>query len=138
MGISQDSTHKRRATGGKKKTWHKKRKYELGQQPSMTKLSSNKTVDAAPFRQWYSQHYGVDLGKKKRATSAKKETEDTDATAGDGEKKQSKYVERKISARNEDRKLDAHLEDQIASGRLLACISSRLANVGEPVIIFLK
>ncbi|KAI5071990.1 hypothetical protein GOP47_0012096 [Adiantum capillus-veneris] len=192
MGISRDSTHKRRATGGKKKTWRKKRKYELGRQPGMTKLSSNKTVrkirvrggnfkfralrldtgnyswgseattrktrildvvynasnnelvrtqtlvksaivqvDAAPFRQWYSQHYGVDLGKKKRAASAKKEAEDTDATAGDGEKKQSKHVERKISARNEDRKLDAHLEDQIASGRLLACISSRPGQCGR-------
>ena len=32
-------------------------------------------VDAAPFRQWYSQHYGVDLGKKKKAAAAKKESE---------------------------------------------------------------
>ncbi|KAJ7961620.1 40S ribosomal protein S8 [Quillaja saponaria] len=36
--------HKRRATGGKKKAWRKKRKYELGRQPASTKLSSNKTV----------------------------------------------------------------------------------------------
>jgi small subunit ribosomal protein S8e len=26
LGISRDSTHKRRATGGKKKSWRKKRK----------------------------------------------------------------------------------------------------------------
>uniref|UniRef100_A0A2K1YHI2 40S ribosomal protein S8 n=1 Tax=Populus trichocarpa TaxID=3694 RepID=A0A2K1YHI2_POPTR len=39
MGISRDSLHKRRATGGKKKAWRKKRK-----QPANTKLSSNKTV----------------------------------------------------------------------------------------------
>ncbi|WCJ37924.1 40S ribosomal protein S8 [Euphorbia peplus] len=44
MGISRDSMHKRRATGGKKKSWRKKRKYELGRQPANTKLSSNKTV----------------------------------------------------------------------------------------------
>ncbi|KAJ6834643.1 40S ribosomal protein S8 [Iris pallida] len=44
MGISRDSMHKRRATGGKKKAWRKKRKYEMGRQPAMTKLSSNKTV----------------------------------------------------------------------------------------------
>ncbi|KAJ4788822.1 40S ribosomal protein S8 [Rhynchospora pubera] len=44
MGISRDSMHKRRATGGKKKAWRKKRKYELGRQPANTKLSSNKTV----------------------------------------------------------------------------------------------
>lgn len=31
-------------------------------------------VDATPFRQWYLQHYGVELGKKKEA-SQKKEDE---------------------------------------------------------------
>jgi small subunit ribosomal protein S8e len=44
MGISRDSMHKRRATGGKQKAWRKKRKYELGRPPANTKLSSNKTV----------------------------------------------------------------------------------------------
>ncbi|KAK2648987.1 hypothetical protein Ddye_016476 [Dipteronia dyeriana] len=44
MGISKDSMHKRRATGGKNKAWRKKRKYELGRQPRNTKLSTNKTV----------------------------------------------------------------------------------------------
>ncbi|KAB1200482.1 40S ribosomal protein S8 [Morella rubra] len=66
MGISRDPMHKRRATGEKKKAWRKKSKYELGRQPASTKLSSNKTVrrirvDAAPFKQWYIQHYGVDV-----------------------------------------------------------------------------
>lgn len=33
-------------------------------------------VDAAPFKQWYLQHYGVDIGRKKKAVaSAKKEGE---------------------------------------------------------------
>jgi ribosomal protein eS8 len=133
-GISRDSTHKRRATGGKKKSWRKKCKYELGRQGAMTKLSSNKTVrrirvrggnskfralrldtgnfswgseavtrktrildvvynasnnelvrtqtlvknaiiqvDAAPFRTWYSQHYGLEIGKKKKAAVKKDE-----------------------------------------------------------------
>ncbi|KAK2076626.1 40S ribosomal protein [Prototheca wickerhamii] len=44
MGISRDSLHKRRATGGKQSKWRKKRKYELGRQPANTKLSSNVTV----------------------------------------------------------------------------------------------
>lgn len=45
MGISRDSMHKRRATGGKQKAWRKKRKYELGRQPANTKLAPNaKTV----------------------------------------------------------------------------------------------
>jgi small subunit ribosomal protein S8e len=30
-------------------------------------------VDAAPFRTWYSQHFGLEIGKKKKA--AKKDTE---------------------------------------------------------------
>ncbi|KAI5068948.1 hypothetical protein GOP47_0015249 [Adiantum capillus-veneris] len=191
MGISRDSTHKRRATGGKKKTWRKKRKYELGRQSAMTKLSSNKTirkirvrggnskfralrldtgnyswgseaitrktrildvvynasnnelvrtqtlvksaivqVDAAPFRQWYSSHYGVDLGKKKRAAAVKKESEEGE-TPAEGETKQSNHVIRKLSKRVETRTLDPHLEDQIASGRLLACIASRPGQCGR-------
>ena len=33
-------------------------------------------VDATPFRQWYSTHYGVDIGRnKKTAAAAKKEAE---------------------------------------------------------------
>ncbi|KAJ6792269.1 putative 40S ribosomal protein S8-like [Iris pallida] len=131
MGILRDSMHKRRTTDGKKKAWRKKRKYEMGRQPAMTKLSSNKTVrrvrvrggnikwralrldtgnyswgseavtrktrildvvynasnnelvrtqtlvksaivqvDAAPFKQWYSQHYGVEIGMKKKPAAA--------------------------------------------------------------------
>lgn len=31
-------------------------------------------VDAAPFRTWYSQHYGVEIGKKKKV-AAKKDSE---------------------------------------------------------------
>lgn len=31
-------------------------------------------VDAAPFKQWYSQHYGVEIGRKKKS-AAKKEGE---------------------------------------------------------------
>ncbi|KAG0581586.1 hypothetical protein M758_4G254100 [Ceratodon purpureus] len=187
MGISRDSTHKRRATGGKKKSWRKKRKYELGRQGAMTKLSSNKTVrrirvrggnskfralrldtgnfswgseavtrksrildvvynasnnelvrtqtlvknaiiqvDAAPFRTWYSQHYGVEIGKKKKVV--KKDTEETEAAE---ETKKSKHVEAKIAKRQQGQKLDSHLEDQFASGRLLACISSRPGQCGR-------
>ncbi|KIY95759.1 40S ribosomal protein S8 [Monoraphidium neglectum] len=44
MGISRDSLHKRRATGGRQKAWRKKKKYELGRQPANTKLSSHVAV----------------------------------------------------------------------------------------------
>ena len=29
-------------------------------------------VDAAPFKQWYLQHYGVDIGRKKKTVSTTK------------------------------------------------------------------
>ncbi|XP_010243156.1 PREDICTED: 40S ribosomal protein S8-like isoform X1 [Nelumbo nucifera] len=192
MGISRDSMHKRRATGGKKKAWRKKRKYELGRQPANTKLSSNKTVrrvrvrggnvkwralrldtgnyswgsehvtrktrildvvynasnnelvrtqtlvrsaivqvDAAPFKQWYLQHYGVDIGRKKKG-AAKKDT--AEGQEGDGtteETKKSNHVLRKLEKRLQSHKLDPHIEEQFGSGRLLACISSRPGQCGR-------
>jgi len=183
--------HKRRATGGKKKQWRKKRKYELGRQPAMTKLSSNKTVrrvrvrggnvkwralrldtgnyswgseavtrksrildvvynasnnelvrtqtlvksaivqvDAAPFRIWYQQHYGQDIGRKKKApAAAKKETEEGEAAVE--EKSRSKRVLRKVEKRCEGHKLDPHMEEQFAGGKLMACISSRPGQCGR-------
>ncbi|XP_073058886.1 small ribosomal subunit protein eS8 [Primulina eburnea] len=190
MGISRDSMHKRRATGGKKKAWRKKRKYELGRQPANTKISSDKTVrrvrvrggnvkwralrldtgnyswgseavtrktrildvaynasnnelvrtktlvksaiiqvDAAPFKQWYLQHYGVDIGRKKK-TAAKTEAEETEAAPTE-EGKKSNHVKRKIEKRQTDRKIDPHLEEQFGGGRLLAAISSRPGQCGR-------
>jgi len=136
VGISRDSKHKRRATGGKRKIHRKKRKFELGRPPALTKLGSQRIhpvrcrggrikyralrletgnyawpseavtrktrvlgvvynasnnelvrtntlvksaivqIDATPFRQWYEQHYGINLGKAKTGaakTEAKKE-----------------------------------------------------------------
>ncbi|CAN6560553.1 unnamed protein product [Malus baccata var. baccata] len=194
MGISRDSMHKRRATGGKKKAWRKKRKYELGRQPANTKLSSNKTVrrirvrggnvkwralrldtgnfswgsetvtrktrlldvvynasnnelvrtqtlvksaivqvDAAPFKQWYLQHYGVEIGRKKKtAAAAKKEAEDGEAPAAAPEEaKKSNHVARKLEKRQQTRTLDQHIEEQFGGGRLLACISSRPGQCGR-------
>ncbi|KAG0477434.1 hypothetical protein HPP92_014275 [Vanilla planifolia] len=192
MGISRDSMHKRRATGGKKKAWRKKRKYELGRQPANTKLSSNKTVrrvrvrggnvkwralrldtgnfswgseavtrktrildvaynasnnelvrtqtlvksaivqvDAAPFKQWYLQHYGVEIGRKKKqsAGATKKDGEEGEATTE--EVKKSSHVLRKLEKRQQERTLDPHIDEQFSGGRLLAAISSRPGQCGR-------
>jgi small subunit ribosomal protein S8e len=194
MGISRDSMHKRRATGGKQKPWRKKRKYELGRQPANTKLSSNKTVrrvrvrggnvkwralrldtgnyswgseavtrktrildvvynssnnelvrtqtlvknaivqvDAAPFKQWYLTHYGVDIGRKKKTPAAAKKdaTEGQEGEAAAEETKKSNHVLRKLEKRQQGRALDQHIEEQFSSGRLLACISSRPGQCGR-------
>jgi len=39
MGIARDSRHKRAATGARRAHYRKKRKFELGRQPAMTKLA---------------------------------------------------------------------------------------------------
>ncbi|CCH62704.1 hypothetical protein TBLA_0I00410 [Henningerozyma blattae CBS 6284] len=42
MGISRDSRHKRSATGAKRAQFRKKRKFELGRQPAMTKIGGKR------------------------------------------------------------------------------------------------
>lgn len=180
MGICRDSRHKRRATGGKRFMDKKKRKYEMGRQPAMTKLgpkrvhpvrcmggnmkyralrletgnfswgtevctrkariadviynaSNNElvrtktlvkgcivTVDAAPFRQWYEQHYGVKIGIKKGQKAPEAEA-----------KAQSDHVTRKLRSRQRNRTLDPVLDDLFARGRLMARISSRPGQSGR-------
>lgn len=44
MGISRDHWHKRRATGGKRKPLHKKRKYELGRPAANTKVCQSHSL----------------------------------------------------------------------------------------------
>lgn len=78
-------------------------------------------VDATPFRQWYKQHYGLELSKKK-AKEGETATE---------EDKTSKSVQNRLTARNKTRVLDPALAEQFATGRLLACISSRPGQCGR-------
>merc|ERR1711861_61462 len=140
MGISRDSFHKRRKSGGKLTKWRMNRKFELGRQASNSRIGHKRIrtvrtrggntkyralrldtgnfswatesvtrkcrllnvaynstnnelvrtntlvksgivqIDAAPFKQWYEQHYGVKIGKKKD---------------GEEDVKQSNHVQRK-------------------------------------------
>jgi len=185
MGISRDSLHKRRLTGGKQNVWRKKRKFELGRQAANTKLSSNVSVrrvrvrggnskfralrldtgnfswgseavtrktrlldvvynssnnelvrtqtlvknaiiqiDANPFKQYYQQHYGAEVGiKKVRSGGAAAEAKEPEA--------QSSHVKRKLAERNKGKSIDQALDDQFATGRLYACISSRPGQCGR-------
>ncbi|RRT78356.1 hypothetical protein B296_00013715 [Ensete ventricosum] len=76
-------------------------------------------VDAAPFKQWYLQHYGVEIGRKKKAPAAKKEaTEGQEAEPVTEEANKSNHVTRKLEKRQQGRKLDPHIEEQFSSGRL--------------------
>lgn len=81
-------------------------------------------IDAVPFRTWYEKHYGVKVGQKKgkkaAAGAAEEETE-----------KQSHALKAKLAERQKTRTLDPALDDAFASGRLLACISSRPGQSGR-------
>lgn len=70
-------------------------------------------VDASPFRQWYEQTYGVQLGKKK-------EGEEPAAKLSPAQEKRAK-----------DRYVDPAVAEQFKAGRLLACISSRPGQSGR-------
>ena len=80
-------------------------------------------VDATPFRQWYEAHYGVSVGRKKKKVEEGAEPE--------APKKQSKSVLAKISKRQETRVIDANINSQFDTGRLLACVSSRPGQCGR-------
>lgn len=87
-------------------------------------------VDAAPFKQWYAKHYGVEVGtKKKNAAAAAKDAED-EAEAAEPAKK-SNHAARKLKARGQARSLDQALEDQFSTGRLYSSVSSRPGQCGR-------
>merc|ERR1711988_106645 len=78
-------------------------------------------IDATPFRQWYESHYGVEISKKKAA----------DKAAAEGEVKKSNHVKCKLEARQKARVLENPISEQLAAGRLYACISSRPGQSGR-------
>merc|ERR1712022_12068 len=81
-------------------------------------------IDATPFRQWYESHYGVEISKKKTKKAEKE-------AAAEGEVKKSNHVKRKLEARQKARVLENPISEQLAAGRLYACISSRPGQSGR-------
>ncbi|XP_049888043.1 40S ribosomal protein S8 [Pectinophora gossypiella] len=81
-------------------------------------------VDATPFRQWYESHYLLPLGRKKGA----KLTEAEEAIIN---KKRSKKTAKKYLTRQRLSKVEAGLEEQFHTGRLLACVASRPGQCGR-------
>ncbi|EFA78291.1 40S ribosomal protein S8 [Heterostelium album PN500] len=79
-------------------------------------------IDCTPFKQWYEQHYGMALGKKK---AAKKDAEEKT------EVKKSKSVLRRIAQRLKTRTLETALENQATDGKFYAKITSRPGQVGK-------
>mmetsp|Transcript_23365 Transcript_23365/g.41331 ORF Transcript_23365/g.41331 Transcript_23365/m.41331 type:complete len:210 (+) Transcript_23365:70-699(+) len=79
-------------------------------------------IDATPFRQWYESHYGVEIANK-RATKKDEEVKE--------DVKKSKHVMSKLKQRQKNRVLDPAIEEQLSSGRLYACVSSRPGQSGR-------
>lgn len=69
-------------------------------------------IDATPFRQWYESHYILPLGRKRD----KKDTSDENDVLT---RKRSRSVLAKYLQRQKFAKVDAALEEQFSSGRLL-------------------
>jgi small subunit ribosomal protein S8e len=175
-GITRSSFKKRRATGGKRPVYRKKRKYELGRPAAGTRIGTKRIrtvrvrggatkfralrlehgnfswsseattrrtrildvvynatnnelvrtktlvkgaivqIDATPFRQWFSTHYGLELGKK--AVEAVK-------------------VSKSVTKKRESRQkgvgatTDPAVAEQFKTGRLLASIASRPGQSGR-------
>ena len=83
-------------------------------------------VDAHPFKSWYEGHYGVKIGIKKSQAAAA-----AAATSEEEEAKKSSHVLRKLAARGKGRTLEDPIDHQMASGRLLAKITSRPGQSGR-------
>jgi len=75
-------------------------------------------IDSAPFKQWYEQYYGVNIGKKRH--------KEEDPTNQDPE-----VVKQQQERQKHRRALDTALESQFIKGKVLACISSRPGQVGR-------
>ena len=79
-------------------------------------------IDAHPFKTWYEGHYGVKIGLKK---SGEREQPSVDLA------EKSEKVRAKLKSRQQHRTLEATLDHQFASGRILAKITSRPGQTGR-------
>lgn len=79
-------------------------------------------IDAHPFKDWYEGHYGVKMGLKK---SGDREQPSMDLST------KSAKVQTKIKGRQNGRTLEPSLDQQFASGRILAKITSRPGQTGR-------
>ncbi|OWR43104.1 ribosomal protein S8 [Danaus plexippus plexippus] len=83
-------------------------------------------VDATPFRQWYESHYLLPLGRKKGAKLVCNASKHYLGLFLRSKKTAKKYLTRQRLA-----KVEAALEEQFHTGRLLACVSSRPGQCGR-------
>ncbi|KAL4686123.1 hypothetical protein H8959_001720 [Pygathrix nigripes] len=156
MGISRDNWHKRHKTGGKRKPYHKKRKYELGRPAANTKIgprcihtvrvriidlvynaSNNELVRTKTLVKncivlidstWYQQWYESHHVLPLGHKKGAKLTPEEEEILN---KKRSKKIQKKYDERRKNAKISSLLEEQFQQGKLLACIASRPGQCGR-------
>ncbi|KAH0513849.1 40S ribosomal protein S8 [Microtus ochrogaster] len=161
MGISRDNWHKRRKTGGKRKPYHKKRKYELGRPAANTKTDprrihtvrvrgvNKKIIDAV-----YNASNNELVRTKTLVKNCivlidstpypqwyeshyalplgrKKGAKLTPEEEEILNKNRSKKIQKKYDERKKNAKISSLLEEQFQQGKLLACIASRPGQCGR-------
>ncbi|KAK6204805.1 40S ribosomal protein S8 [Scheffersomyces amazonensis] len=92
---------------------------ELVRTNTLTK-SAVVQIDATPFRQWYENHYGLTLGKKKNVVAEATE-----------EVKKSNSVQKRLASRAGQAAIEHAVDAQFGSGKLYAVISSRPGQSGR-------
>lgn len=80
-------------------------------------------IDAHPFKSWYESHYGMKIGVKKAGGVTTQESIDLSSV--------SDKVAAKYKKRQSGRTLEGALDNQFASGRILAKITSRPGQTGR-------
>ena len=96
---------------------------ELGRTKTLVK-GAIVVIDAHPFKSWYEAHYGVKMGLKKSGGDERQQPSIDLA-------EKSAKVQKKLKGRQQNRTLEAALDHQFASGRLLAKITSRPGQTGR-------
>uniref|UniRef100_A0A3P8NWL3 Small ribosomal subunit protein eS8 n=1 Tax=Astatotilapia calliptera TaxID=8154 RepID=A0A3P8NWL3_ASTCA len=152
-----DNWHKRRKTGGKRKPYHKKRKYELGRPAANTKVtffaggctrktriidvvynaSNNELVRTKTLVKNcivlvdslpFRQWYEAHYATPLgRKKGAKLSPEEEEIL----NRKRSKKTQKKYDERKKNAKISSLLEEQFQQGKLLACIASRPGQCGR-------
>jgi small subunit ribosomal protein S8e len=87
-------------------------------------------IDGNPFKQYYSQNYDVELGKKKEVKEPVAGAEGA-AAATTEVKKKSRHVLAVAKKRQAGRVIDNHVAEQFKAGRILACVTSRPGQSGR-------
>ncbi|XP_006884045.1 PREDICTED: 40S ribosomal protein S8-like [Elephantulus edwardii] len=143
-GISRDNWHKRRKTGGKRKPYHKKRKYELGCPAANTKIGPRRihTVRVRGGNKKY-RALRLDVGNfswGSECCTRKTRIIDVVYNASNNELVRTKTLVKNCIVLidstpyrqwKKNAKISSLLEEQFQQGKLLACIASRPGQCGR-------